>query len=108
MPKDKRDTDDSFYASRLPAQPGTYWVHDTHDPRPYELGGDHVVTATPGHITNDDDFSSIHDHMVHGCFGGYDATDPLLTLSHPGPQTTEEPLNLDYIDFDADLLEFPG
>lgn len=106
MPKDKRDTDDPFYAGRLPAQPGTYWPYDSHDSRPYGLSGDHVVTVGPRYIANDDNFP-IHDHIVQGCVGGYDATDPLLALSSPGPQTSAEPLNLDF-DFDAELLGFHG
>lgn len=109
MPKDKRDTDDALYAHRLSAQSGTYWAHDNHDFRPYELSGEHVGTASPGHITTDDGFPPIHDHLVQACFGGYDATDPLLALSDPGPQTSEEPLGpLDYINFEADLLEYAG
>lgn len=103
MPKDSGDTDDALYAGRFSARLGTQW-HASHDVRSYAMSGDHVVAVSPGHITNDDNFS-IHDHLVQGCFGGYDAaTDPFLALSNP---TSEEPLGQDF-DFDAELLGFHG
>lgn len=121
MPKNNGDTDDVPPAGKLPAQPGTYLTHVPHDAGRYEVAGSLDVMASPGHITNDegfdDSFRSIGDHMVQGCFGGYDdpdsllygdmsssttREDPLLELNlSPAAETTREPLGpWDYSDID--------
>ncbi|KAK7716231.1 hypothetical protein SLS64_003383 [Diaporthe eres] len=125
MPKNKGDADDISHADILSATSETYWTHvHHHEARSYAMGGSHVSAVTSGHVANDDNFRSIHEHGApHGSFQGFDDTSHLLcdaagsstrdllglALPNPGTDNAEEPLNLwAYTNLDAEFSEFTG
>lgn len=122
MPKNKGDSGDTSHADILSE---TYWTHVHHrEVRSYTMSGSHVSAVASGHVANDNNFSSIHEHGgPHGSFQGFDDASPLLcdaagsstrdllglALPNPGTDNAEEPLNIwAYTNLDAEFSEFTG
>lgn len=116
-PRNQGDVDEFPPTNGPPAQTPTFWS--------YEDGGNHVATASPARLTNDEgSFASIHDHAGRGDFQVFQHMGPVLygdasSLTRRDPSSIDldlldagvgnagEPLNpLDYTDFEAEFVEY--